>query len=287
MENLDAEAIRSRSRDWTPLVEAADAALIALATGRCDAPLRTALPLVAGSLLTMPGRMHGSDTAIVKLVSVVPENSSRGLPTINGLAVVFDAQTGQPRALLDGSQLTALVGSGAQAAWQARALVDQMRADELLIWSPTPVHKERLAAQLAGGLPCTVRTADSLQHATESADLICCATTAPSAFLEASMMPSSSAVIAIGAYRSDMAEIGVSVFRAAGRVYVDDREAVMHEAGDVIAAIQQGAIRPNQVLPIGSFEPSGVPTDRPSIFKSVGSAVEDLAVATALLASSP
>jgi len=95
------------SAHWPDLVDAAQRSLVALATGQCEAPLRTALPLISGTLLTMPGRLTGMRTALVKLISVVPKNPARGMPNTQGVAVLFDGETGEPLSLLDGRALTA------------------------------------------------------------------------------------------------------------------------------------------------------------------------------------
>jgi len=260
--------------------------------------------LVEGQLLTMPGRLQNGDHAIVKLVSVVPGNAGRNLPTIQGLAMLFDAHTGEPVAQLEGAMLTAvrtaavsaaaarrlsdgatetlaLLGAGAQAPWQTRALCSVLPIGKVRIWAPTAAHRERLAAQLDAELQAEVRAVDEASEATRGAELICCATTAPSAFLQADMLTAGRVlVVAVGAFRPDMAEVGVSVFAQAERVFVDDVEAAFHEAGDVLAAIDAGELERGRVLPVGSVQ--SAPAEWLTIFKSVGSAVEDAAVASAL-----
>jgi ornithine cyclodeaminase/alanine dehydrogenase-like protein (mu-crystallin family) len=301
------------SPDWPPLLDAADRALVALATGSGEAPLRTALPLTEGQLLTMPGRLEGAATAIVKLVTVVPGNAARGKATIQGVAVVFDARSGEPIAQLDGAQLSAirtgavsaaaaraladpatesmaLIGAGGQAPWQARALVSSLPIRRLTMWSPTRAHCERLAHELSEELAAEVLVADDVRAATRGAQLICCATTASGAFLHADMLTAKpTLVIAIGAFRPDMAEVDISVFRQAGRVFVDDAQAVLHEGGDVIAALSAGAISREDVLPVGTVIRGAVsaPSDQVTVFKSVGSALEDAAVGELLAMSQP
>jgi ornithine cyclodeaminase/alanine dehydrogenase-like protein (mu-crystallin family) len=302
--------VTDSSIDWPPLLDAADRALAALATGEGDAPLRTALPLMEGQLLTMPGYLEGARTAIVKLVTVVPGNAARGKATIHGIAVLFDARTGEPLAQLDGAELSAirtgavsaaaaraladpatdsmaLIGAGGQAPWQARALVATLPIKRLTLWSPTREHCQRAERELREELEIEVRVADDVRTATNGAQLICCATTASTPFLHADMLTQERVlVIAIGAFRPDMGEVGVSVFQEAGGVFVDDARAVMHEAGDVIAAVHGGAISRDAVLPVGDVIRSALPAPLHSVtvFKSVGSALEDAAVGELLVA---
>jgi ornithine cyclodeaminase len=305
MKTLSAREIIQRSKAWPPLVEAADRALEALATGAVEAPVRSSLPLPDGQLLTMPGRLHGMDQAIVKLVTVVPGNPARNRPMIQGIAVVFDAHAGEATAMLDGAALTAvrtgaisaaaarrladpktstmaLLGAGGQALWQVRALASVLPIERVAVWSPTAARRERLAAQLARELRIEVHAVEEAADATRDAGLVCCSTTAQKAFLHIRMLSRGHVlVVAIGAFRPDMAEVGVSVFRKAGRVYVDDVEAVLHEGGDVIAALKEGAITRDKVLPVGGAREATA--EGVTIFKSVGSAAEDAAVARALL----
>lgn len=307
MKTLSAREIIQRSKSWAGIIDAADRSLEALAAGTCDAPVRSSLPLFDGQLLTMPGRLHAMDQAIVKLVTVVPGNPARNLPMIQGVAIVFDARTGEPIATLDGAALTAvrtgavsaaaarrladpntgvmaLLGAGGQALWQVRALASVLPIERVAVWSPTPNKRERLAAQLARELRIEVHAVDLAGEAMRDAGLVCCTTTAPRAFVHAGMLAreTSVLVVAIGAFRPDMAEVGVSVFREAGRVFVDDVEAVLHEGGDVIEALKEGALSRDKVLAVGGVLP-GTVAQRVTVFKSVGSAVEDAAVAQALL----
>jgi ornithine cyclodeaminase/alanine dehydrogenase-like protein (mu-crystallin family) len=256
----------------------------------------------------MPGRIHGDPFAIVKLVTVVPGNVSRKLPTILGTAILFDSRTGEPVASLDGAALTAvrtgaisaaavralvdpgaksmaLLGAGGQSAWQARAISSVVHVENIAVWSPSSENRDRIAALLHRDLHAEVTSVDNVQRATCDADIICCATTASTAFVEADMLRRPNPlVVAIGAFSPEMAEVGVTVFRKAGRVYADDVGAVLHEAGDVLHAIRENAIRRRDVHPVGELMADATtPPEGVRIFKSVGSAVEDAAVAAAIL----
>jgi ornithine cyclodeaminase/alanine dehydrogenase-like protein (mu-crystallin family) len=162
------DIVRAMER-WPVLVDAADRALQTLATGASDAPVTTSFSSVEGQLLTMPGRFQNGDHAIVKLASVVLGNAGHNLPTIQGLAVLFDAHTGEPVAQLEGAMLTAvrtaavstaaarrlwdgetetmaLPGAGIQAPWQTRALCSVLPIGKVRIWATTAAHRERFCS---------------------------------------------------------------------------------------------------------------------------------------------
>jgi len=312
MKMLSAQEIVNLSTDWWPLIGAAETSMLALANDLCDSPIRSSLPLVDGQLLTMSGRLYASDQAVVKLVSFISSNASRDRPTVQGVAVLFNARTGEPVALLDGASLTAvrtaavsaagvkslaspnarvlaILGAGSQAAWQVRAIAAVRPIERILVWSPTKAHRERLAADLERELSADVVVVHSVGDATGDADIVCCATSAQTAFLEAHMLNSPRVlVVAIGAFRPDMAEVGTSLFDRAGCVYVDDADAVMEEGGDIIAALREGVLAPQQIVPLGRVlaDARSLTLQQVTVFKSVGSAVEDAAVAEELLTKS-
>ena len=142
---LDADAIRA-GVPIADMLDAVEAAYRDVANGRDRSPIRSRVELPNGDLLLMPGVRRSSSGASVKLVTVTPANAGRGLPTIHALVVWLDAETGRPLALIDGETLTAmrtgaasgvatrllarpdastvaLIGAGAQAEWQLRAVL--------------------------------------------------------------------------------------------------------------------------------------------------------------------
>jgi ornithine cyclodeaminase/alanine dehydrogenase-like protein (mu-crystallin family) len=297
---LSATAIEALAQaHWEGLIGAASDALSALALGQYEAPQRTSLALDNGTLLTMPGRISNAQFAVVKLVTVVPDNGQSALPAVQGAALVFDSATGSIAALLDGAALTAvrtpavtlaairrlghsprrvaILGAGVQALWHARALASTYPLDSISLWSRNPVRSHTLAAQLSVELGMHVRTTHTPDAALHAVDLVVCCTASREPLIEMHSLPSTPLLVAaIGAFTPDMAEIGPSLFERAQTVYVDDVAAVLQEGGDVLQAIDAGALSPSAVVPVGG----GIKHDGTlTLFKSVGSAVEDAAVA--------
>ena len=123
---LDADAIRS-GVPIADMLDAVEAAYRDVATGRDRSPIRSRVELPNGDLLLMPGVRDGSSGASVKLVTVMPANAGRGLPTIHALVVWLDAETGRPLALIDGETLTAMRTGAASGV--ATRLLARHRAD--------------------------------------------------------------------------------------------------------------------------------------------------------------
>ncbi len=306
MRFFDADAIRA-AVPMPDLLDAVEAAYRDVATGRDRSPVRTRVPLSAGDLLLMPGVRDGGAGSTVKLVTVSPGNPARGLPLIHAVVLWFDAETGEPRAVLDGATVTAmrtgaaagvgtrllalpdasvlaLFGTGAQAAWQVRAVLAARPIRELRVYARTPRSREAFAAEMAAELGPGVRVlaAGSAEEAVRGAHVISCATTSFEPIFSADWVTPGAHVNGVGAYRLDMVEIPPELFGRAACVAVDARAAALDEAGDLVAAIERGILGPDQFVEIGGIERDwAARRDRQAItiFKSVGLAIQDLAAA--------
>ncbi len=301
---LDADRIR----DAVPtgeLLDAVDAAYRDVAAGRDLSPLRSHVALSDGSLLMMPGVRAEGAGASVKLVTVMPSNPGRGLPTIHAIVVWFDAVTGRPLALLDGAAVTAMrtgaasgvstrllartaaetlvvFGAGAQAAWQVRAVVAARPIQRVIVHARRQEHAAAFAAEMthATGLP-VVAEADA-EAAVRAADVLCCATTSTEPVFDADWVRPGTHVSGIGAFHLGMVELPPTLFARASLVAVDSRDAALAEAGDVVAAINGGLVTADDLVQIGDVDASWAADRDPdaiTVFKSVGLAIQDVAAA--------
>jgi ornithine cyclodeaminase/alanine dehydrogenase-like protein (mu-crystallin family) len=228
---------------------------------------------------------------------VIPGNANRGLPTIHALVVWLDALTGRPLALIDGETLTAmrtgaasgvatrllarpdastvaLIGAGAQAEWQLRAVIAARPIRRALAYSRDETARRAFAARMAELTGIEVEAANTVEAAVRAADVICCATTSSEPVFEASWVSVGTHVNGIGAYRLGMVELPPELFGRASVAAIDSREAAMAEAGDVVAAIERGL-----VSEVGPDWAAARPADEITVFKSVGLAIQDVAAA--------
>ncbi len=287
-----------------PMGEAVEALERAFARGLPPAPLRSHLETPAGSLLSMPAA--GEAGVGVKLVTVSPGNPARGLPLIHALYVLFDAESQAPVALLDGAALTALRTGAVSglatrhlarpeasrlvvfgAGVQARAHVEAMRAvrpvERVVVVSRTVERAEALVAEVrASGLAAEVGSPEAVGEA----DLICTCTTSPTPVLDGALLPPGVHVNAVGAYTPETRELDDEAVRRA-RVVVEDRAVALAEAGDLLIPMRAGAIPRDHVVADLAEVVRGATVrrspDEITVFKSVGMAPEDLAVAAAAL----
>jgi ornithine cyclodeaminase len=287
---IDAQTVMSLV-SWPDAIEA-------IASGRtagvCGPP-RMSLPAPGGEVLVMPAA--DSRFAGVKLVGIAPGNPSAGLPRIQAVYVLFDATTLTPCAFIDGTALTTL-RTPAQSALAVRELAPK-DASSLLVFGSGPQawgHVEAIravrpirkvtvvgrshdrAAALASKLTveATAGTADDVR----TADIVVCATTARDALFDASLLTDHACVVAVGSHEPEARELDDTVFARASRVVVEDRETALREAGDVIQAAAAGALNVDDLVDLAALphlpRPTGI-----TVFKSVGMAWQDLAVAEA------
>ena len=312
MRVVDADQVRAAA-PMPQLLDTVEAAYRDVAAGRDRSPVRSRIPMGSGNLLLMPGLREGGSGASVKLVTVMPGNSARGLPTIHAVVAWFDVDSGEPLAILDGATITAmrtgaasgvgarlmarsdarvlaLFGVGAQAAWQVRAVLAARPIREVRVYARTASSRAAFAATMAEELGSGVRVvaSDSAQQAVVGADIVCCATTASQPIFSAAWISPGTHVNAVGSFRIGMIELPPELFARASLVAVDSREAALGEAGDLVAAIEAGLLGGDGFVEIGGIDPGWAVSRDPSaitVFKSVGLAIQDVAAAELVMAN--
>ena len=301
---LDGDAIRG-AVPVADLLDAVEAAYRDVAAGRDRSPLRSHVELDGGDLLLMPGVRAGGAGASVKLVTIVPGNVERGLPTLHAIVVWLDAATGAPLALMDGATITAMrtgaasgvatrllarpdsetlavIGAGGQAEWQVRAVLAARPIGRVLVHARSPDARSAFATRMSDALGVPVEPVDSAELAVREADVVCCATTSTEPVFDAAWLRPGTHVNGIGAFRLGMVELPPALFARASVVAVDSRAAAMAEAGDVVAAIERGLLAEAQLVELGTIGRQWVESREPdaiTAFKSVGLAIQDVAAA--------
>lgn len=260
---------------------------------------------VTATLLLMPAwQTAAGGFAGVKIVSVVPDNPSRALPTVIGSYLLLSALTGAPLALIDGVSLTlrrtaaasalaarhlarpdarrlVMVGSGALAPHLVAAHRAVRPIAEVVVWSRTPENARALAARLAGdGLDATAT--EDLDAAVATADIVSCATLSRVPLVHGAALPPGCHVDLVGGFLPTMREADDEAVRRA-RVYVDT-DAALVEAGDLTQPLENGVLTRDAISGDLAGLCRGTVAGRSgaeeiTLFKSVGTAIEDLAAA--------
>lgn len=299
--SLDADAVLGA----LPFADAVDALERALVDGLDPAAGvdRSIVDVAHGQLLLMPAET--ATATGVKLATVAPGNAAHGLPRIQALYVLLDRRTLRPLALLDGTALTTLrtpavsavavrhladpdarrmvvFGSGPQAWGHVEAVRAVRPVESVVVVGRDRARADALAGRIAGsGLPAEVGTPESVAKA----DLVVCATTSAEPVFDSALLPPAACVVAVGSHEPDRRELDSALLgRAAaeGGLVVESAATALREAGDVVMAVEEGALDPTTLLDLATVvgrEPSG----GLAVFKSVGMGWQDLVVAEAVL----
>jgi ornithine cyclodeaminase/alanine dehydrogenase-like protein (mu-crystallin family) len=245
------------------------------------------------------GRYYG-----VKIINIAPGNATRGLNGLHASYLLFDGITGVPLAVLDGDQITTRRTAGASAlaaSWLAqpqarhllvvgagqvaRLLPAAYRAvrpiDRISLWARSPAKAEALAEELQRtGLPA--RAVRDLEAACGEADIVSCATLATEPVVHGDWLQPGSHLDLIGSFTPAMREADDACFEGAS-LYVDTEEA-LSKSGELLGPMARGVFAASDVrgtlamLARGEVAGRRSPEER-TVFKSVGSALEDLAAA--------
>ena len=290
------------------LIDSMEAALAAYSTGQVQQPLRTIMEVGASRsfLGVMPAFIPASGALGTKLVTVFGGNAARGLPTHLATIVLFDAETGALRALMDGRYITeartaavsavsvkllareeastlAIIGTGVQAQSHLEAISLVRRLKEVRVWSPTAEHRQRFAADARALTPAAVTPAQDARAAVAGADLIMLVSSAREPVVHSEWVEDGAHICAVGACRPDQREMSTDLVKRA-RLFVDSRTGALAEAGDVVIPMKEGAFGEGHIagelgeLAAGRIRGRSQPSEV-TVFKSLGMAVEDVAAA--------
>ncbi len=274
--------------------------------GKATVPLRTRLHTGKGVSLIMPAFLHTTQDVAVKIVSVYDQNPALGLPTISAMVLVLDADTGFPRALINGESLTALrtgaagglaaellsrpdsrtlalFGAGVQAKAQLEAVLEVRSIEKVILVDPRQDAANQLAAWVAAleNAPA-VEIGHDPDQAAAAADIIAAATTSTRPLFSGRAVRPGTHITGIGSFTPEMQEIDAQVVKKA-LVVADSRQACLAEAGDIIAA--GGRIDAEIGEIVNGSHPGRTSSAQITFFKSVGLAAQDAAAAAAILAS--
>lgn len=255
------------------------------------------------TLLVMPCWQTGRHIGI-KVVGVFPDNPA-DLPRLMGSFLLLDGQTGKPLAVMDGPALTArrtaaasalaasylarpdcerllMIGTGALASHLIEAHASVRPIVNVLVWSRHPEKAVKLAQRLDRRRLKVAATTD-LANAVRGAHIVCCATPSERPLVEGHWLPLGAHLDLVGGFRPEMREADDDCIRR-GRVFVDTRAGALAEAGDIIQPLKSGILREDDIA--GDLFDLARGTragrryhDQITIFKSVGTAIEDLAAA--------
>lgn len=258
----------------------------------------------AATLLLMPAWQVGKHFG-VKIVTVFPGNAQKSLPAVMGQYLLGDARTGLPVALIDGPSITVrrtaaasalasrylsrpdarvmtMIGTGAMAPHLIAAHAATRPIREVQVWG-RDFGKARALARSLEGNEYAARAVDDLERAVRESDIVSSATLSKKPLVRGKWLRPGAHVDLVGAFTPQMRESDDEALRRA-RVFVDTRAGATKEGGDVVQALKSGALKPKGIVAdlfeLARGKKKGRrKADEITLFKSVGTALEDLAAA--------
>jgi ornithine cyclodeaminase len=257
-------------------------------------------------LLQMPAWNIDGEFGI-KIATVAPSNAALGHPTLHGVYILFSGATGKPVAILDAGALTARRTAAASALasrclsrWDSRTLLvigtgrvaRQLIAahcsvrpiEEVRVWGRDPAKAEDVASEASEAIGVRCVCVPDIETGAAGADIISSAVSSESPLLRAELIGPGTHIDLVGAYQPTMSEADVEVVGTADQVFVDTIEGAESEAGDLIQAVQAGTFSFDRIA--GDLyrmsSDDAILRNNPeevTLFKSVGTALEDLAAA--------
>lgn len=241
----------------------------------------------------------------VKIVTVFPDNDAQDLPAVQGVYLLMDGKTGVPQALIDGMALTKrrtaaasalaatylaqpdadrllVVGTGALALELVEAYTAVRRIKQVLVWGRNLDKAKRVVARFHRP-KFKIEATDDLEGAVRGAHIITCATLANEPLIKGDWLQPGQHLDLIGGFTPDMREADDECVRRA-RVFVDTREGACQEAGDIVQPLRDGVLTEDDIagdlFDLTRGERAGRRFyDQITLFKSVGTALEDLCAA--------
>ncbi len=239
----------------------------------------------------------------VKIVSVVPENGARNLPSIYGVYYLMNGQTGQPLLTMDGARLTVwrtaaasalassylsrkdskvltMIGSGALSPFMIKAHMAVRPIEEIFLWNHNIRNAHALAEKLrAEGIPVTSHP--DLVTAVGKSDIVSAATLTKTPLIHGNWVKPGTHIDTVGAFTPEMRETD-DVLVTKATIFCDTFAGALKEAGDLVIPINSGVITKEHVVGdlfslTRSEHPGRKSADEITYFKSVGTALEDLA----------
>ena len=300
---LDAEAVRARLT-YEAAIPVVREAMIALSDGRVRQQLRSFLPWGEGKTFAiMPAAMSETGVFGAKLVSVFKRPD--GAKAHEGVVLLFDPQSGAPVCLADAGEITAirtaaasavatdalarsdaavltLLGAGKQAAAHAQAIAKVRALRQVRVWARAEGQARALAADIAAtsGIEAL---AVPMDEALAGADIVCTVTAAADPILSAAQVGTGTHITVVGSSGPAQAEIAADLV-AAGRFVVDHREHVLAHGGEFLRAKAAGLVGDDHIAAeigevLAGARPGRTSPDDITLYKSLGHAAQDLAVA--------
>jgi len=279
------------------------------AVGGVVMPNRVSVPMPKneGWLGVMPAYVERLEALSTKIVTSFDRNSSKNLPTIMATVALCDSTTGELISIMEGSYLTAfrtgglgglaakylsrenahavgIIGAGVQARTQLMALSEVRKITSVRVYDVVKERAAAFAVEMRQKLRVEVQSCSAAAEAVGVSDIVVTVSTSKEPAFDGDLLNPGTHINAFGNFKPNERELDLKTILKS-KVFVDSKEAVLAEAGDLLIPIREGKISGSHIFGeigevlIGS-KPGRRSSDEVTLFKSVGIGIQDCAAAS-------
>ena len=286
-------------------IEVMEKTFRSLAAGECLQPLRNIMELPArnGVLCMMPGYAEKLGVMGIKVITVFHANSEVGLPSHQGIVILFDAKNGHPLMLFDALEITAIrtaaasavatkllsrmdastlaiIGSGEQAKRHIEAITLVRTIKQVNIWSRKEKNAKDLAETASGIYGVPIAVSGDINETVTNADIICTVTSSKEPLVSGDWISAGTHINAVGSSTPTARELDTAAM-VRSKLFTDCYDSIFNEAGDFLIPKKEGAVTDDHVKAELGEVLTGVKkgrenNDEITVFKSLGIAAEDI-----------
>jgi ornithine cyclodeaminase/alanine dehydrogenase len=286
-------------------VEAMREGFLAEAADRTSLPPRLDADSPSGFLRVMPAILD--DVMGCKIMTLV-----RGAGT-RYVVMLFSVDDGACLAVIDADVLTkvrtaattalaarhlraepprvlGVLGTGYEARGHVAVLAEVWPLEEICVHSRSEANRRAFAEEVEAVNGVRVRAAAGRDEAAASSDVVLLATKSTTPVVDGTAFGPGTVVLSIGSTRPDLRELDITSLARADRLLVDSAQQVATESGDIVAGLAEGALTDDRMVALATLVADDRVLDRPAggerdllVFKSVGTSIQDLALARHLL----
>jgi ornithine cyclodeaminase len=292
-------------------IESDREALVIQAENNAQVPVRVNFDVCQGGTTSfMPALIKKYPQAGIKIVSTYTRNAGTNLPVTTGSVILIDHETGFVNAILDGTEITkmrtgaiaglaaellanpgseigALFGTGGQGLSQLEAMLTVRKLKEVRVYDINRSYLTAFiekASPIADAFSAKLVAAESSDEAINDADVITCVTTTTVPVFDGNKVKAGAHINGVGTFMPFKRELDETIIKRADRIFIDNKEACMSEAGDLIIPINEGKLKEQDIagelgdLILGKVE--GRSSEKQiTIMKTVGFATLDIVIA--------
>ena len=218
----------------------------------------------------MPAYIGSLEAFSTKIVSIYRKNLAIGLPTLMSTIILDNPKTGEVKSIMDGSFITAMrtgglgglaakylsrsdahsvgiFGAGAQARTQLIALKEVRVVEQVRVYDSVTSRAERFSKEMSKRIDAPIKVSTNTADVVRNSEIVVTVSTSKDPIFDGKDILPGTHISAFGNFKPNERELdSQTVMRS--KIFVDQRNAALAEAGDLLIPIKEGTITENDIL---------------------------------------